>query len=62
MERLHKKIILMLDLLKAQFYFLNFSCYTFIALLMILSVKLLSMLIILLSTLSVIRPLISRNN
>ena len=53
MERLHKKIILMLDLLKAQFYFLNFSCYTFIALLMILSVKLLSMLIILLSTLSV---------
>ena len=47
---------------KAPFLVLHFSCYTLISLLVMLSVILLSMLMILLSTLSVIRHLICGNN
>ena len=60
-ENLHKNIQLMLEFLKAPFLVLHFSYYTIMAFLMILSVILLSMLMILLSTLSVIRHLICGN-
>ena len=58
---LYKNIQLMLEFLKAPFLVLHFSYYTIMAFLMILSVILLSMLMILLSTLSVIRHLICGN-
>ena len=58
MGSLHKNIQLMLEFLKASF----FSYYTWMTFLMMLSVILLSMLIMLHSTLSVIRHLISGNN
>ena len=62
MESLDKNIQLMLELLKAPFLVLHFSCYTLMTFLMMLSVILLSMLMILLSILSVIRHLICGNN
>ena len=61
MESLHKNIQLMLEFLKAPFLVLHFSCCKLLTFLMILSVILLSMLMILLSTLSVIRHLICGN-
>ena len=57
-----KNIHLMLDFLKGPFLVLHFSYYTLMTFLMMLSVILLSMLMILLSTLNVIRRLISGNN
>ena len=57
-ENLHKNIHLMLEILKARFLVLLFSCYTLMTFLRMLSVILLSMLMILLSILSVIRHLI----
>ena len=57
-----KNIQLMLEFLQAPFLVLHFSYYTSMAFLMMLSVILLSMLMILLSTLSVIRHLICGNN
>ena len=54
MVSLHKNIQLMLEILKGPFLVSHFSCYT----LMMLSVIFLSMLMMLLSTLSVFRPLI----
>ena len=62
MRSLHKNIQLMLDFPKASFLILNFSCYTLMTFLMMLSVMLLSMLMILLSIPSVIRHLICSNN
>ena len=62
MESLHKNIQLMLEFLKAPFLVLNFSYYTLMIFLTMLSVILLSMLMILLSILSVIRYLICGNN
>ena len=62
MGSLHKNIQLMLEFLKAPFLVLHFSYYTLMTFLMMLSVILLSMLMILLSTLSVIRHLICGNN
>ena len=61
MESLHKNIQLMIELLKAPFLVLHFSCYTLTFLIM-LPMILLSMLMILLSIISVIRHLISGNN
>ena len=61
MTSLHKNILLMLELLKAQFLVLHLSYYILMKFLM-LSVVLLSMLMILLSALSVIRHLICGNN
>ena len=58
MESLHKNIQLMLEFLKGPFLVLHFSYYTLMTFLMMLSVILLSMLMILLSTLNVIRHLI----
>ena len=55
MGRLSKNVQLMLVLLKALFMVLYFSYYTQMTFPMILSVKLLAMLMILHSTLSVIR-------
>ena len=52
----------MLEFLKAPFLVLQFSYYTLITFLMMLSVILLSMLMILLSVVSVIRHLICGNN
>ena len=60
MENLHKNIQLMLVFLKGLFLVLHFSYYTLMTLM--LSVILLSMLMILLSTLNVIRHLICGNN
>ena len=60
-ESLHKSIQSMLEFLKAPFLVLNFSYYTLMTFPMMLSVILLSMLI-LLSTLSVIRHLLFGNN
>ena len=60
-KSLNKNILLMLELLKAQFLVQHFSCYTLMTFLM-LSVMLLSMVMILLSILSVIRHLICGNN
>ena len=62
MENLHKNIQLMLVFLKGLFLVLHFSYYTLMTFLMMLSVILLSMLMILLSTLNVIRHLICGNN
>ena len=59
---LHKNIQLMLEFRKCPFLVLHFSYYTLMAFLMMLSVTLLSMLMILLSTLNVIRHLICGNN
>ena len=61
MENLHKNIQLMREFLKAPFLVTDPSCYTLMTFPMI-SVILLSMLMILLSILSVIRPLICGNN
>ena len=57
-----KNIKLMLEFLKAPFLVSHFSYYTLMTFLMMLSVILLSMLMILFSTLSVIRHLIHSNN
>ena len=57
MGSLHKNIQLMLEFFKASFLIVHFSYCTLIAFLMMLSVILLSMLMILLSTLSLIRHL-----
>ena len=62
MESLLKNMQLMLELLKAPFLVLHFSCYTLITFLTLVSVILLSMLMILLSVLSEIRRLICDNN
>ena len=62
MGSLHKNIQLMLEFLKAPFLVLHFSNYTLMTFLTMLSVILLSMLMILLSTLIVIRHLICGNN
>ena len=62
MESLHKNIQLMLKFLEAPFLVLHFSYYTLVTFLMMLSGILLSMLMVLLSTLSVIRHLICGNN
>ena len=56
------QLILKAKLLKAPFLVLDFSYYTFMTSLMMLTVILLSMLTILLSTLNVIRDLICGNN
>ena len=61
MESLHMNIQLMLELLKASFLVLHFSYYALMTFLM-LSVILLYMLMILLTTLSVIRHLICDSN
>ena len=61
MVPLHKNIQLMLVFLKAPFLVLHFPYYTSMTFLMMLSVILLSLLIILLSTLSMIRHLICGN-
>ena len=62
MERLQKNIQTMLEFLKGLFLVLHFSYYTLMTFLKMLSIILLSMLMILLSTLSVIRHLICSNN
>ena len=62
MESLHRNIQLMMELLKSPFLALNFSYYTVMTFLMMVSVILLSMLMTLLSILSVIRHLICGNN
>ena len=62
MGNLHKNIQLMLVFLKDLFLVPHISYYTLITFLMMLSVILLSMLMILLSTLNVIRHLICGNN
>ena len=62
MGRLHKNIQLILDFLKAPLLVLHLSYYTLVTFLMMLSVILLSILMILLSTLRVIRHLTCCNN
>ena len=62
MGNIYKNIQLMLVFLKGLFLVLHFSYYTLMTFLMMLSVILLSMLMILLSTLNVIRHLICGNN
>ena len=62
MESLHKNIQLMLEFLKAPILVLHFSCYTLMTFLTMVSLKSLSMPMILLSILSVIRHLICGNN
>ena len=62
MESVNKNIQLMHEFLKAPLIFVHLSSYTLITFLIMLSVILLSMLMILLSTLSVIRHLICDNN
>ena len=62
MGNLHKNIQLMLVFLKGLFLVLHFSYYTLMPFLMMSSVILLSMLMILLSTLNVIRHVICGNN
>ena len=62
MGNLHKNIQLMLEFLKGPFLDLHFSYYILMTFLMMLSVILLSMLMILLSSLNVIRHLICGNN
>ena len=62
MESVHKNIPLMLEFLKAPFLVLHFSYCTIMTFMKMLSVKLLSMLVILLSSLNMIRHLISDNN
>ena len=61
MVRLHKNVQLMLEILKGPFLVKHFSYYT-LTFLMMLSFRLLSMLMILLSTLSVIRHLVFGNH
>ena len=58
MGNLHKNIQLMLEFLRALFLVQQFSCYTLMTFLMMLSVILLSMWIILLSALSLVKHLI----
>ena len=58
----HKNIQLMLEFLKSLFLVLDFSYYTLMTFLMMLSVILLSMLMILLPTQNVVRHLICGNN
>ena len=60
-ESLHKNIQLMLEFLKGPFLVLHFSYYALMTFLM-LSVILLSILMMLLSTLNMIRHLICGNN
>ena len=55
---LHKTIQLMLELFKAPFLVLQFSYYTLMTFLLMLSVRLLSTLLVLLSTVIEIRHLI----
>ena len=62
MGNLHKNFQLLLEFLMGLFLVLHFSYYTLMTFLVMLSVILLSMLIILLSTLNVIRHLIRGNN
>ena len=62
MGSLHKNIQLMLEFLKGPFLVLHFSYYTLMTFLMMLSVLLLSMLMILLSTLNLIKNLMYGNN
>ena len=62
MRNLHKNIQLMLEFLKDSFLVLHFSYYTLMTFLMMLSVILVFMLMILLSTLNMIRHLICGNN
>ena len=62
MGSLHKNIQLMLEFLKAPFLVLHFSYYTLVTFMVILSVILLYMLMILRSTLSVIKHLICGSN
>ena len=62
MGRLHTNNKLLLDILQAPFLVLHFSYYTLMTLLMMLPVLLLSILMILVSSLSVIRPLICGSN
>ena len=62
MGYLHKNIQLMLEFLKGLFLVLHFSYYTLMTFLIMLSVILLSVLMILLSTLNVIRHLICDKN
>ena len=57
-----QNIQLILEFLKAPFLVLHFSYYTLMTYLMVLYVILLSVLMILLSTLSVFKPLICDNN
>ena len=62
MASFHKNIQVMLEFFKGPFLMLHFSQYTLMIFLMMLSVILLSRLVILLSTLNVIRHLICGNN
>ena len=62
MGSLHKNIQLMLGFLKALFLVQHSSYYTLMTFLMMLSVILLSMLLILLSTISLIKHLICGSN
>ena len=62
MRNLDKNIQLMLEFLNGAFLVLYVSYYTLMTFLMMLSAVLLSMLMILLSTLNVIKHLISGNN
>ena len=62
MGRLHTNNKLLLDILQAPFLVLHFSYYTLMTLLMMLPVLLLSILMILVSSLSVIRHLICGSN
>ena len=59
---LPRNIQLMLEFLKGSFLVLHFSYYRLVTFLMMLSVRLLSMMMILLSTLNVIRHLICGKN
>ena len=61
-KSLHKSIQLMMEFPKAPFLVLHFPYYILMTLLIMLSVILLSVLMILLSTVGVIRHLISLNN
>ena len=62
MGNLDKNIQLIIEFLKASFLVLHFSYYTLMTFLMMSSVILVSVLMILFSTLSVIRHLICGNN
>ena len=62
MGNLHKNFQLMLEFFNGSFSVLHFFYYTLITFLMMLSVIFLSMLMMLLSTLNVIRNLICGNN
>ena len=62
MGNLDKNIQLIIEFLKASFLVLHFSYYTLVTFLMMSSVILVSVLMILFSTLSVIRHLICGNN